>query len=90
MQRIVKIDRKVRTDTNYPTGFMDVITIEKKERRTNISVYFMIPKEDLQFTELPLKKPNINFVKSIKFILERKGFLWQQLMMEEQFVIQIP
>jgi len=29
MQRLIKVDAKVRTDTTYPTGFMDVITIEK-------------------------------------------------------------
>jgi small subunit ribosomal protein S4e len=29
MQRVVKVDGKVRTDTNYPTGFMDVVHIEK-------------------------------------------------------------
>ena len=29
MQRLVKVDAKVRTDTTYPTGFMDVISIEK-------------------------------------------------------------
>jgi len=28
-QRLVKIDGKVRTDTNYPAGFMDVVQIEK-------------------------------------------------------------
>ncbi len=28
-QRLIKIDGKVRTDTRYPCGFMDVITIEK-------------------------------------------------------------
>jgi len=28
-QRLIKIDGKVRTDTNYPAGFMDVVTIEK-------------------------------------------------------------
>jgi len=28
-QRLIKVDGKVRTDTTYPTGFMDVITIEK-------------------------------------------------------------
>nr|ABR23501.1 ribosomal protein S4 [Ornithodoros parkeri] len=28
-QRLIKVDHKVRTDTNYPAGFMDVITIEK-------------------------------------------------------------
>ncbi|KAG5683884.1 30S ribosomal protein S4e [Polypedilum vanderplanki] len=29
MQRHIKVDGKVRTDINYPAGFMDVITIEK-------------------------------------------------------------
>lgn len=29
MQRLVKIDGKVRTDATYPVGFQDVITLEK-------------------------------------------------------------
>lgn len=29
MQRLVKVDGKVRTDVNFPAGFMDVISIEK-------------------------------------------------------------
>ncbi|KAF9992722.1 40S ribosomal protein S4, partial [Entomortierella chlamydospora] len=29
MQRLVKVDGKVRTDTTFPAGFMDAITIEK-------------------------------------------------------------
>ena len=29
MQRLVCVDHKARTDTNYPAGFMDVISIEK-------------------------------------------------------------
>jgi len=29
MQRLIKVDGKVRTDTCYPAGFMDVISIEK-------------------------------------------------------------
>lgn len=28
-QRLVKVDGKVRTDVTYPSGFMDVISIEK-------------------------------------------------------------
>lgn len=31
MQRLVKVDGKVRTDHTYPTGFMDVISIEKTD-----------------------------------------------------------
>ena len=29
MQRLIKVDGKVRTDTRFPTGFMDVISIDK-------------------------------------------------------------
>ena len=29
MQRLVKVDGKVRTDITYPAGYMDVISIEK-------------------------------------------------------------
>jgi len=29
MQRLIKVDGKVRTDPTYPTGFMDVVQIEK-------------------------------------------------------------
>jgi len=29
MQRLIKVDHKVRTDPTYPAGFMDIITIEK-------------------------------------------------------------
>jgi len=29
MQRLIKVDGKVRTDANFPVGFMDVISIEK-------------------------------------------------------------
>mmetsp|Transcript_25538 Transcript_25538/g.35213 ORF Transcript_25538/g.35213 Transcript_25538/m.35213 type:complete len:260 (+) Transcript_25538:112-891(+) len=29
MQRLIKVDSKIRTEKNYPTGFMDVITIDK-------------------------------------------------------------
>ena len=29
MQRLIKVDGKVRTDATYPAGFMDVISIDK-------------------------------------------------------------
>ena len=29
MQRLIKVDGKVRTDSTYPAGFQDVISIEK-------------------------------------------------------------
>ena len=31
MQRLVRVDGKVRTDATYPAGFMDVIDIEKTD-----------------------------------------------------------
>ena len=31
MQRLVQVDGKVRTDQTYPTGFMDVVDIEKTD-----------------------------------------------------------
>ena len=30
-QRLIKVDGKVKTDTTYPAGFMDVIEIEKTD-----------------------------------------------------------
>jgi small subunit ribosomal protein S4e len=33
MERCVKVDGKVRTDHNYPSGFMDVIELEKSNDR---------------------------------------------------------
>src|SRR5690349_2008455 len=29
MNRLVKVDQKVRTDMNFPTGFMDVVSVDK-------------------------------------------------------------
>ena len=29
MQRLIKVDGKVRTDYHFPTGFMDVVSIDK-------------------------------------------------------------
>lgn len=31
MRRLIKVDHKVRTDINYPCGFMDVISIERSD-----------------------------------------------------------
>jgi small subunit ribosomal protein S4e len=36
MERCVKIDGKVRTDHNYPAGFMDVIELEKSNDRFRV------------------------------------------------------
>ena len=31
MQRLIKVDGKVRTDHTFPTGFMDVVDIDKTD-----------------------------------------------------------
>merc|ERR1712178_547380 len=36
MQRLIKIDGKVRTDPNFPVGFMDVISIEKTDEHFRV------------------------------------------------------
>jgi len=36
MQRLIKVDGKVRTDSNFPVGFMDVITIEKSDEHFRV------------------------------------------------------
>jgi small subunit ribosomal protein S4e len=33
MRRLIKVDGKVRTDMNYPAGFMDTVTIDKSNER---------------------------------------------------------
>jgi len=35
-QRLIKVDNKVRTDPTYPTGFMDIISIEKSNEHFRI------------------------------------------------------
>jgi hypothetical protein len=35
-QRLIKVDGKVRTDTTYPTGFMDVVQIEKTDENFRV------------------------------------------------------
>ncbi|KAG8902696.1 40S ribosomal protein S4 [Tulasnella sp. 403] len=35
-QRLIKVDNKVRTEINYPTGFMDVVSIEKSNEHFRI------------------------------------------------------
>jgi len=37
-QRFVKVDGKVRTDPKFPTGFMDVITIDKTNDKLRVSL----------------------------------------------------
>jgi small subunit ribosomal protein S4e len=36
MQRLIKVDSKIRTNKNYPTGFMDVITVDKTDEHFRV------------------------------------------------------
>jgi small subunit ribosomal protein S4e len=56
MRRLVEVDGKVRTDINYPAGFMDVITIDKSDERFRLLydvkgrfVLHRISKEESQY-----------------------------------------
>merc|ERR1711997_1417905 len=60
-QRLIKIDGKTRTDTRYPTGFMDVIQIDKTGKN---SVSFMMLREDSPSTESPIRRQSISYAVS--------------------------
>ncbi len=56
MERCVKVDGKIRTDQNYPAGFMDVIELEKSNDRFRLMydtkgryVLHRIDREEAQF-----------------------------------------
>merc|ERR1712071_422263 len=71
MQRLIKVDGKVRTDPNYPAGFMDVITIDKTGEYFRL-VYDV--KGRFASTELLLKKLSTNCAKLRKSRLDPKVF----------------
>jgi small subunit ribosomal protein S4e len=78
-QRLVKVDGKVRTDLNYPAGFMDIVHIDKtndmfrllydtKGRFTTTPV----DKEEAKFKLLKVKKRALG-PKGIPFIVTHDG-----------------
>lgn len=63
MQRLIKVDGKVRTEATYPTGFMDVVSIEKSGEHFRILydakgrfVVHRISAEEAQYKLLKVKK----------------------------------
>merc|ERR1719218_278568 len=62
MSKLVKVDGKVRTDVNFPTGFQDVV--ELKNLVIN-SVCFMMSKVVFNCTKSPMKKKHSNCAVSI-------------------------
>jgi small subunit ribosomal protein S4e len=63
MQRLIKVDAKVRTDMFFPAGFMDVISIEKTKENFRLLydtksrfVLHKIAKEEAQYKLCRVKK----------------------------------
>jgi len=79
MQRTVKIDGKVRTDTHYPIGFMDTVSLEKTGQHFRMSFdtkgkFFLVPisQEDAK-TKLCRVKQTAVGKKGIPYIVTHDG-----------------
>nr|XP_045616479.1 40S ribosomal protein S4-like [Procambarus clarkii] len=73
MQRLIRIDGKIRTDRNFPTGFMDVVSIAKTGE------YFRLPFDNylLQFILFQYKLCKVKKVsvgpKGVPFLVTSDG-----------------
>ncbi|PJF16814.1 40S ribosomal protein S4 [Paramicrosporidium saccamoebae] len=79
MQRLIKVDNKVRTDSNYPTGFMDVVQIEKTGENFRILydtkgrfVVHRISDEEAQYKLCKVKKLQVG-AKGVPFVVTHDG-----------------
>jgi len=78
-QRFVKVDGVVRTDTNYPAGFMDVITIEKTnetfrllyDTKGRFAIHRITPEEG-KFKLLKIRKVSVG-LKGIPYVVSHDG-----------------
>ncbi|CAG8504758.1 13784_t:CDS:2 [Ambispora leptoticha] len=79
MQRLVKVDGKVRTDTKFPAGFMDVISIEKTgenfrliyDTKGRFTIH-RITAEEAKYKLCKVKKMQVG-AKGIPFIVTHDG-----------------
>ncbi|KAF9113536.1 40S ribosomal protein S4 [Mortierella sp. AM989] len=79
MQRLVKVDGKVRTDTTFPAGFMDAITIEKTgenfrlvyDTKGRFTVH-RITAEEAKYKLCKVKKVQLG-AKGIPFVVTHDG-----------------
>ena len=79
MQRLIKVDGKVRTDATYPAGFMDVISIEKTKEHFRL-VYdtkgrftvHRITAEEAKYKLCKVKKVQLG-AKGIPFVVTHDG-----------------
>ncbi|WFD24147.1 hypothetical protein MEQU1_002844 [Malassezia equina] len=79
MQRIIKVDNKVRTDPTYPTGFQDVVSIDKSGEHFRILydvkgrfVVHRITAEEAQFKLLKVKRVQLG-AKGVPQIVTHDG-----------------
>lgn len=79
MQRLIKVDNKVRTDTNFPTGFMDVVAIEKTGENFRILydvkgrfAIHRITDEEANYKLCKVKKMQLG-AKGIPFVVTHDG-----------------
>ncbi|THH00607.1 hypothetical protein EW026_g1948 [Hermanssonia centrifuga] len=79
MQRLIKVDNKVRTDPTFPAGFMDVITIEKSgehfrllyDVKGRFTIHRITP-EEATYKLLKVKKVGVG-AKSVPYIVTHDG-----------------
>ncbi|KAG0237963.1 40S ribosomal protein S4 [Actinomortierella wolfii] len=79
MQRLIKVDGKVRTDSTYPAGFMDTISIEKTgenfrlvyDTKGRFTVH-RITEEEAKYKLCKVKKVQVG-AKGIPFIVTHDG-----------------
>merc|ERR1712226_1438267 len=69
-QRLIKVDGKVRTDKTYPTGFMDVITIEKTAE--NFRLIYDV-KGRFTVHRIHLLRPSTSCAVYVKCVLDLRG-----------------
>jgi len=79
MQRLVKVDGKVRTDINFPAGFMDVVTIDKTNERFRLLfdvkgrfATHRISQSEARFKLAKVKKVQVG-AKGIPFLVTHDG-----------------
>ncbi|PWN96654.1 putative ribosomal protein S4.e, cytosolic [Tilletiopsis washingtonensis] len=78
-QRLIKVDGKVRTEPTYPTGFMDVVSIEKSGENFRILydvkgrfVVHRITPEEASFKLLKVRKVQLG-AKGVPYIVTHDG-----------------
>jgi len=79
MQRLVQVDGKVRTDSNFPAGFQDVVTIPKTKENFRLLFdpkgrYFIhrITDEEAKFKLCKVKKVALG-AKGIPYVVTHDG-----------------